>query len=559
MADVARPTGWGAIRNAGLNHWLLVGVLTLLGLLLADAPLLPRFRDRAYLWLQHAVRGAQRRVIVVAIDDADFWHGPFGHTRPVKRELLADIVTRVASANPDVIGLDVGLETPAPVSMIEDTPLLQPTLALLSAVDAAGRHCPVILPKTISGDGPPYRGEHDVYDLCGFDPAADVTLGHTSMPIDLRQIPTRVRTEASGMLDSFALAVVRASTHDDLPSAYADEQHDWPYSFFLPLGTFVPKAAPVGTAGVLTSGMVRTATAKELRQWLRGEIVLIGGAWHESPHGGAYVDAHPTPVGALPGVLLHANYVQSMLWGAMFPIPEGWRIAVEILLSIGIAMIFLLARGWRRVGLVVLSVASVIVATWVFSAAIGIFFDLVLPVTFLGVHVIVEEFGERLTIIETFRHEVTSFLIFAMAALGVTVVVRAWHRQQHELVAEQRLQVSSLAPGDIGDRVFAALNGKDETGSLFLRLRRDKESRDAGLVLLRLRTEALRGALVAQLARLAAARTTGSDDPLANARYLRDRAQYDEIKASYERVHAEFARALMTQENVDRQRSAITP
>jgi CHASE2 domain-containing sensor protein len=399
------------------------------------------------MWLQNRFHRSQRRVVVVAIDDQDYWHGPFRDGQGLNRSELATLLGRLGAAHPAVIGLDVGLETAAPRNVIEQGETLQPTLTLLKAVDAVARDCSVVLTKTILNEKPPYARGHDVYDTFGFGPDADVTYGHVSAAKDIRQIPIRVPLTNGAALDSFALAVYRASSHDDLPEEYEEAHHTWPYSFFMPQEAFTPREMRRNGAKLLTGRAVLAATPHELRRWFNSQVVLVGGVWHKSPHPGSdFIDGRDTPRERLPGVLTHANYVQSLLWEAMFPMSEGARTAIEILLALGISLIFLRARGWRRLGFVVGIITLVIIITWIFSAALGLFFDLVLPVVFLGLHAIVEELLEtfNLSLRAPIRHShaiAVSTLFAIVISLAAALVIQASTTTDHHLDTEGRLQV----------------------------------------------------------------------------------------------------------------------
>lgn len=450
--NAASKTLWGAIKGAGVNHWLTVAVLTLTGLLLAEYPLFPHLRDRVYMWMQNRFHRSQRRVVVVAIDDDDYWRGPFKEEAGLSRRQLATLLDRIGTAHPALVAVDVGLETAAPPSVIEQDGALRPTLVLLNTVASIGRDCSVVLTKTIVNAKPPYRRAHDVYDAFGFGPDSSVTYGHVSAAQDIRQIPISAPLDDGVSLDSFALAIYRASSHDDLPTEYEDPHHVWPYSFFLPAEAFTPRDLRRNGTALLTARAVLAAPPQELRKWFNSQVILVGGVWHKTPHPGSdFTDGRDTPLERLPGVLTHANYVQSLLWEAMFPMSEALRTVIEVLLALGISLIFLRARGWRRFGFIIGIVALVITITWIFSAALGLFFDLVLPVAFLGIHAIVEELSEKfnITLRVPLRHSHTtlvSVLVATVIGLSTTLVVRARNATDHRLDTEGRLQVVHVEP-----------------------------------------------------------------------------------------------------------------
>ncbi|HYC58723.1 MAG TPA: OmpA family protein [Thermoanaerobaculia bacterium] len=432
-----------------VRHWLIVTSLTFLGLLVAELPVLSQTRDRVYLWLQERLVRSHKTVVVVAIDDDDFWRELRG-ARPLDRDYLTRLLAKVADANPAAIGLDVGLEMNRPDVRPQWNLLTGDEQAFLRAVDAAAKRCPVILPRTITGSEH-LASRYDLFDAIAFSGDAAVAYGHTSSARDPRQIPTRVRVDKIDLLDSFAMAVFRTVTRE-VPAKLDDPDHAWPYSFFLPTSTFVPKDAPVGRDGLLTARAVLSASPAQAKRWLERQVVLIGGTWRVAPHDGSdFADAHRTPMGTLPGVVVHANYVQSLLWDAMYAMPRTWRLALEIVLALAISVGFLIARGWWRLALVVATLVTVVLLTWVFSSAIGLFFDMVIPVAFLGVHALWEQSSEelRLDFRRKFRYADHVFSGVAVAAVlisGFLFVRHEIHANERELRTEDRLQVTELTP-----------------------------------------------------------------------------------------------------------------
>ena len=393
-----------------------------------------------YLWLQQRLLRSQRNVIVVAIDDEDFWRGAPAGESPLNRAYLADIVSKVAAADPSVIGIDVGLECD------DAKPLSAASIGFLQTIKTASQTCPVVLPMTIRECGNALCRAHDIFDDTTF--GQNVTSGHTSGARDVRQIPTRVILQDWGIRDSFALALFR-SVSREVPLALDNPHHPWPYSFFLPATAFAPREFRSTARGLLTARAVLAASPEALRQWLRHHIVLIGGVWHATPHGGALVDEHLTPSGPLPGVITQANYVQSLLWDAMYAMPRPWHIAIEIFLSLVISVVFLAANGWRRHILVLGCLVAVVFFTWVFSAAIGIFFDMVVPIAFLGLHAAWEEGTEnfQLELRKRVRYgdQVRAAIGVAIAIVVCVIFVRHEIRERgNRLTVEQRLQVVQM-------------------------------------------------------------------------------------------------------------------
>jgi CHASE2 domain-containing sensor protein len=436
------------MRGERVRHWLVVLSLTFLGLLLSELPVFSRTRDRVYLWLQKRLVQSQESVIVVAIDDDDFWRGePGGHT-PLDRAYLDKLLRRVINADPALIALDIGFETNTPRVRPQWSALTKVEQDFLTTVNSVAQRRPVVLPRTIAGDKT-FARQHDLFEAIKFSDNARVRYGYTSSAYDPRQISTRVYVDGGEKLDSFAVAIIRKNSRK-LRDNLEDPNQPWPYSFFLPNSAFVPKDAPVGRDGLLTTSSLHAASDAQLKKWLEGEIVLIGGSWRVTSHGGDFKDSHETPAdNKLPGVVVQANYVQSLLWNAMYAMPRVWRLGIEISLALGISVVFLITHGWRRVVLVLGTLSAVVLATWVFSSAAGIFFDMVVPLLFLGVHAVWEGFSEnfRLEFRQQFRYANATFSIAAVCAVvltGFAFVRHETHAIERQLETENRLQVTEV-------------------------------------------------------------------------------------------------------------------
>lgn len=429
----------------GLRHWFLVAALTVAGLYLAEFPVLSHTRDRVYLWLQRNFRSPQKSVVIVAIDDDEFWNGPPRFSRPLDRQYLLETLKKIAEADPAVIGVDVGLEVPAPKSAADARKQAETAKVFLAGVAELGKLAPVILPATIAQiKDVGLTRQRDLFRGHRLPPR--VRCGHTNSAEDIRNIPTRIVLADATPIDSFALATFRTAARE-MPPELDEVDHPWPYSFFLPLTAFVPP----GMTRLLTPADLRAASLEQRKAWLQHQVVLFGGTWHRTPHGGDLEDGHVTPVRMIPGVITQADYVQSLLWGAMYGVPERARVAIEIVLSLAVAIILLLTHGWRRYALVAASIVFVVLVTWIFSTAIGIFFDIVVPIAFLGVHAIFEEASENLRLDLGARiphlHAVSTILAGAIAVtLATMFAVHLRERNEAALIPEQRLQVTELEP-----------------------------------------------------------------------------------------------------------------
>jgi CHASE2 domain-containing sensor protein len=78
-----------------------------------------------------------------------------------------------------------------------------------------------------------------------------------------------------------------------------------------------------------------------------GRIVLIGGNWHDLQGYGDYVDQHLSPAGHVSGMVLHANYVESLLQHQLTrELPVWIDVLIDLFIGFVIYMCFEAARQW---------------------------------------------------------------------------------------------------------------------------------------------------------------------------------------------------------------------
>lgn len=300
---------------------------------------------------------AFRDVVVVGVDDDSYWEGELASRVPVNRAYLAKLLRRIAEAEPRLIALDFDLRSPDPEGRIRATqedpdanpakvielPVHQQHMAetvelLLAADEIASRAAPVVLPATVKGTHETYRNVSDAHDGFAFT-SPRITRGYLQLAADRRVIPPVLELEDGSTIDSLSLAIVRAVAPDVLR-----EQQDETslYASFLPRD----RIPLVTTSELMPSEGEADAAAMEK---LKGKVVLIGANWHSRAQGeGPYIDAHPSPVGLLQGVMLHANYVESLLQGK-FLTPAGmWAATAFEWLLTGLVAFLLIAKvPWR--------------------------------------------------------------------------------------------------------------------------------------------------------------------------------------------------------------------
>jgi hypothetical protein len=273
-----------------------------------------------------------RETAIVLIDDDVYWNGEPAGRVPLNRRYLAKLVEAVANFNPAVIAIDVNLSSEDP-SGVKLVPALGGKLKLpvaaafadetaefLQTIRAVSQKCKVVLGKTLGRDGA-YFTQSDVYDGFPFVLPAHkldrVSWGYVILPPDVRYVPRILRLTDGTPLDSFALAAVRAR--------YAPALDGWNWE--IPrLGVFVAPDKMVSlSAATLFDPKV---DPKTLGDKLEHQIVLIGGDWcSRGQKQGARVDSYSTPFGALPGVFIHANYMETLLSHRIYiPLSAVWAV-----------------------------------------------------------------------------------------------------------------------------------------------------------------------------------------------------------------------------------------
>jgi len=160
---------------------------------------------------------------------------------------------------------------------------------------------------------------------------------------------------------------------------------------FLPFGTFMQEDR---FPRVLASDLLYNSS-ESLCQPLKHNIAIIGAAWHKSSYNeGGLVDLHITPVGRMRGAFAHANYVEALLDGRIYPsLGEKYRQVFEFVFASIVAVFLALKIGkLRRATYITLLCLGIIVISYFFWQNLGIFFDFFFPVVLLLVHVFLDYF-----------------------------------------------------------------------------------------------------------------------------------------------------------------------
>jgi CHASE2 domain-containing sensor protein len=388
-----------------------------------------------------------RRVSVVEIDDSAFWSPPLNGVQPTDRAYLASLVNAAAKAGASVIGLDFQLKSPSNV------PADSPSRAaanqkLMEAVAAAGQaHVPIVLTAGLVLDGDQWRREPNICDdrdkdgpffsesgsnplkraVSPPDPGStacdilsklsSVSVGYINLPADRREVPLQFQADefdgaTSVDFSSFAWQIVSAYAAElDLAGSPPDcqgnpqgfpafcealalmRQHDFAYAGFISRSGF--ERYTVRARDLLAASQSPPAQweASPERGELKGRIVLIGATWHEFGQGrGPLVDAYSSPAGQMPGVYLHANYVEAILRGLALPVSRTWSRIIELLAGYLLIVLMHSRRGFAQWLIVWLAGSALLAALALLLSFWGWYLDFSLISALLLVHVFVEHY-----------------------------------------------------------------------------------------------------------------------------------------------------------------------
>jgi CHASE2 domain-containing sensor protein len=336
-----------------------------------------------------------RETALVLIDDDTYYKGEPEGRVPLKRQFLAKLVKTIAQYRPAVIAIDVDLRSEDPSGQklapahhgalqLPVTPdLADETADLLEAIRDTSPKCKIVLAKIMIRNEN-YETKSDVYD--GFDfklpglAQSRVSWGYVILPTDKRYVPRILRLPDGTTLDSFALAAVRARYARALKGA------DWEKSR---LGLFL---APKTMVSHTVSEIMNPKTDRSvLSDDFEHQIVLIGGNWSRQGLGqGPRVDTYSTPFGMLPGVFIHANYIETLL-SHRTTIPFGEVAAVDLLA--GALFAWLLGMEHQPLTNVIILLVAILlsfVITIELLLHFGIFCDLIIINIGLFLHWLIE-------------------------------------------------------------------------------------------------------------------------------------------------------------------------
>src|SRR5579884_726825 len=366
------------------GDWWTEIVLVIIGGLLLEAYLQKKdfflaLRYQGYSAVQHVIpriRTPKPRTAVLLVDDADYWKAgddfPGGRS-PIPRTYLASLVSKVANLNPKVIALDFDLRTAHQQAQPDDGSPSKDVLALtheinrLSSDPNASR---IVLAKSLwKKDGAYIRGL-DIYD--GLVNSRQIDTGFIALPHQTWRMPFPVRTEdAAEPLRPFSLQAADALNAREGKGPTSLPPGRVPFAPYRDVSEWVghgkaallagddPKTSGSNICNLEVDNRCRTVLASYFRdhasdpaiqKLFRDNIVLIGGDWHTRAEGqGDRADRYLTPAGDIPGVLIHASYIEGFRTYALNAPTRFGEYAIRFLdfwLSLGFAL--LLASFERR-------------------------------------------------------------------------------------------------------------------------------------------------------------------------------------------------------------------
>ena len=396
------------LRDKRLSYWLVAALV----LVFAEfsAPLLYKHsnltRMRASFFqalLDWGPRPAKPRYVkVILIENDEYWAGTLAGRRPIKRDYLAAIVTKLVQDNIHIIALDFDARLPNPQTLDIPADYRAETQTLIEAIKSAARNGKkVVLATPISGGAnDTYHRDTDIYQangLCGpqrdaaVDPIrSNVYCGYIALPRDDLRIPPPIRMDDDTFMDSFSMAIARAQTPKSV-DGYTSEEQELGYLDFFTHERLLKADAIFSAHDVLQGVANQTA--------FDSAIAIVGAGWSRDAIGrGGLADRHETPVGQMLGVELHANYAEAFLDSRVRAgVSEKVLTIAELTFGILAAIVLgLLTRLWTKLLALSGLAGLALLISFLVLHILGVFFDVFIPLLGLGIHAVLEPYVERL-------------------------------------------------------------------------------------------------------------------------------------------------------------------
>jgi len=340
-------------------------------------------------------------VTVVEVDDAAFWHPPFSGVQPTNRHALADVALAAAKQGATVIAFDFAWKAPDwhpgdDNIRTKDNGYLLQTVSQIASGKGLPRPVPIVVTTgLVDNKQGAWIREPNIFDDSAFQKAG-ATVGHINLPWDPRQIPLDMKawewnSQYEREFDSLGLQIARAyemaahitpSVTEVGAIRTAIGSDKFVYGGFLERDAFPVVSA---TDMLASSGKAR---------FCANRIVLIGGTWHEYSEGnGPLIESFRSSVGSVPGVYLHANYVESLLDGRFnSAVPPWLAVLVDLILAAFLTIAVRIPKKFlSRVTLLLVLLCPIFFA-YVVSASLGLYLDFVVALLLLIIHLVIEHY-----------------------------------------------------------------------------------------------------------------------------------------------------------------------
>jgi CHASE2 domain-containing sensor protein len=337
------------------------------------------------------MRTGPRRVpqtTLVAIGDEEYYGPELAARKPLRRDYLARLVTRIAAAEPRLIAVDVDLRSPVPSGTSADfDDYADENRLLVAALCDAQLRTDVVISKAVYADEVSgVVAQRNIYELPDYPcqvPGGRITAAYLALPVDLRRVPLTLRLADGSEVDSLALATARALAPRQYPEALVLDE--------LPYGRF---RSPAEFTRVDARHVLDGSRSSELK----GQIVLIFGDWHvlAKGQGSSVVDTFRTPVGIAGGAYVHASLIETLLAAEYTNASPSWIVvAAEVGIALWLAVVFAFPSGLgRKLAYLLLTTAALYISAWLSFQLFAIFFD-ILPLLFaMYLHAVADQVEE---------------------------------------------------------------------------------------------------------------------------------------------------------------------
>jgi CHASE2 domain-containing sensor protein len=190
-------------------------------------------------------------------------------------------------------------------------------------------------------------------------------------------------------VESFATAIVRSVDQVAYDRTVKHGSDELPFAQYIDEEEFAATGAQISASELIKD-------AEAARKHLSGKIVIVSGNWNSRAFGvGPRVDLHASPVGAIPGAMMHANYVEAMLSERAFsPLPDWLVVAIELFAVVFLSVVMVLDLStWAEVAAVV-GVTLLFLGANFFLQNLGRFLDFFVPLVMILGHVAAERINE---------------------------------------------------------------------------------------------------------------------------------------------------------------------